>query len=165
LRVSPQTTAIVRHAARVVLIDPQDRLLLFQCRSGIYGGEPFWITPGGGLLEGETHEQAALRELYEEVGLAGVDLQGAIWKRVHVFPWDDRVVEQHEHFFLCRAPHALITRQYNEPEEINDLLDHRWWTIDAIVSSREQFAPGRLGHFAGRLFSEGLPVEILDVGM
>ncbi|MFE8964830.1 NUDIX domain-containing protein [Streptomyces iakyrus] len=37
-------------------------------------GSVRWFTPGGGLVPGESHEQAALRELQEETGPTHVSL-------------------------------------------------------------------------------------------
>lgn len=56
----------LRPAARVLLIDELDRVLLL--RAGV-GEGGVWITPGGALEPGETAEQAALRELREETGI------------------------------------------------------------------------------------------------
>ena len=51
-----------------MLVDAQARVLLF--RFTPYDGRPpFWCTPGGKVDAGESWEQAARRELMEEVGL------------------------------------------------------------------------------------------------
>ncbi|MFE1956552.1 NUDIX domain-containing protein [Streptomyces sp. NPDC059479] len=57
---SPQ----LREAARVIVLDPENRVLLL---SYAENGD-FWATPGGSLEPGETHREAALRELREELG-------------------------------------------------------------------------------------------------
>ncbi|MBC7679310.1 MAG: NUDIX domain-containing protein, partial [Pseudorhodobacter sp.] len=61
---------VARTAARVLLLDGRDRVLLFR------GGDPhlpergtWWFTPGGGLDPGEQTVDGAVRELFEETGL------------------------------------------------------------------------------------------------
>lgn len=54
------------HAASVALID-RDRVLLIQRARRPYFG--MWSLPGGRLEAGETPEEAAMREVREEVGL------------------------------------------------------------------------------------------------
>ena len=54
-------TPTPRPAARVLLLDARDRLLLFRWKP-----PNVWITPGGGLEPGETYEQAALRDVVRE---------------------------------------------------------------------------------------------------
>ena len=51
----------VRLAARVVLLDPDDRVLLMRYDDGPPNGS-HWTTPGGGLNEGEDYPDDALRE-------------------------------------------------------------------------------------------------------
>ena len=55
----------VRLAARVVLLDPDDRVLLMRYDDGPPNGS-HWTTPGGGLNEGEDFPAGALREIAEE---------------------------------------------------------------------------------------------------
>ncbi|HEY6788143.1 MAG TPA: NUDIX domain-containing protein, partial [Trebonia sp.] len=55
-----------RPTARLFVLDPLDRLLLFRFRGG--AGGVSWLTPGGGLHRGETVQAAAVRELAEETG-------------------------------------------------------------------------------------------------
>lgn len=49
----------------VVLLQ-DDRILMVR---QLYKGEEIWTFPGGGIEEGETPKQAAIREVYEETGL------------------------------------------------------------------------------------------------
>jgi len=57
----------LRQAARVIVIDEDGRVLLVKFE--FPDGRVVWATVGGGLEAGETHEDAARRELAEEAGL------------------------------------------------------------------------------------------------
>src|SRR5438046_868185 len=57
---------VEREASRLLVISPAGTVLLLRLEATFR--DPFWVTPGGGLDDGETHEEAALRKLREEVG-------------------------------------------------------------------------------------------------
>lgn len=154
---------IDRHAARVLLLDRHNQVLLFRCQEP-GAGRAFWITPGGGLEAGETHEQAAERELYEETGLSGVPIGPCIWTRTHTFPWLGKMYRQHERFFLVRVDGHEVDRGAHTQEELQVLTHHRWWSAEKIKQATgESFAPRRLGRHLGELLS-GCPTEPIDVG-
>jgi len=70
-----------RLTARVVLLDPQDRVLLLKGRLPSQPqGPSFWFTVGGGLEDGESLAEAALRETLEETGLADVARGPVVWR-------------------------------------------------------------------------------------
>jgi len=54
----------VRRAGRVIVLDPEDRVLLFRYDDGPPNGR-HWCTPGGGLNDGEDYAAGARRELAE----------------------------------------------------------------------------------------------------
>src|SRR6478735_6313629 len=58
---------IPRPAARILLVDGEDRVLLMRFTPD--DRPPLWCTPGGAVDPGESYAQAARRELWEEVGV------------------------------------------------------------------------------------------------
>ncbi|HVU78030.1 MAG TPA: NUDIX domain-containing protein [Gaiellaceae bacterium] len=130
-----------REAARAVVLDADDRVLLVQYRRPV-GDDTWWGTPGGGLDPGESHEEALRRELREEVGLHEFELGPALWEHVGEFPWQRVLYRQRNSTYLVRV-HA------HEPAATIDLdaegvADVRWWTQEELRASRESFAPSDL---------------------
>ncbi|PSN88624.1 hypothetical protein B9P99_05810, partial [Candidatus Marsarchaeota G1 archaeon OSP_B] len=60
--------------ATLCYIISEDKVLLQKKRKGLFG-EGKWNAPGGKLENGETAEQCAIREVYEETGLMVKHLQ------------------------------------------------------------------------------------------
>src|SRR5260370_27747566 len=69
-----------RRAARVIVLDPEGRVLLFRYDEGPPNGR-HWSTPGGGLNDGEDYPAGARRGLAGETGwadvLLGAEVDGA----------------------------------------------------------------------------------------
>jgi ADP-ribose pyrophosphatase YjhB (NUDIX family) len=157
--------AIVRPAARALVVDPDDRVLLVRFVNP-ETGEQFWTTPGGGIKPGESPEDAIRRELREETGLEDPEIGPVIWTRREVFPWAGITLDQREQVLLVRTPSF-------EPEphighaglEAEDVHEVRWWTLDEIEASDALFYPTRLGDFLRQLLHEGPPGEPIDVGV
>lgn len=98
-----------RQAARVVLLDGQERVLLLHGKDSDAPGYQWWFTIGGGLEPGETSRLAALRELAEETGiqLSESDLLGPIMRRQATFRFTNATVRQQEEFYLAKMPDTL----------------------------------------------------------
>ena len=94
----------VRHSVRVLLLDDDDRLLLFRGDDPDTGA-PFWFPAGGGLEDGEDVLTAAARELAEETGLVDIPLGPEVWRRRHVFTWRGVEWDQRERWFMARVRH------------------------------------------------------------
>src|SRR5215470_14392590 len=93
-----------RPAARLLIFDLQGRLLLFRYvfREGALAGDDFWGTPGGALEDGETFEEAAIRELCEETGIRVARLDPHIAESEFVLriPSGEQVMAQERYFVV-----------------------------------------------------------------
>src|SRR4051812_34098783 len=94
----------LRHSVRVLLLDEQDRLLLFRIEQPDTCAA-FWFPPGGGLEDREDARAAAVREVAEETGLGDVVLGPEVWRRRHVFTWRGVRFDQRERWFMARVAH------------------------------------------------------------
>jgi 8-oxo-dGTP pyrophosphatase MutT (NUDIX family) len=161
-------TPTPRDAARVVLLDRNDRVFLMRFIALERDAGFVWISPGGGLKDGESHEQAAVRELSEEIGLRDAALGPCLWLRTHVFRFAGTLYEQRERYYLCRIDSHDLGDHLNEDEaERQSITDHRWWSIDEIEASSETFVPRALAVLLrellrGKVLNEPFVVDIED---
>jgi len=158
----------VRTAARVILIDPSDRVLLLGARDPA-DSRVVWFVPGGGVEGNETLAQAAVRELHEEVPqAAGVALEGPVWRRHHDFSWNGRRISQTEFYFVGRLKSSFAAEsvdvggaeaQFFEGARWASVEDLATWLPDAVM------APRRLPELLRPILKGELPASPIDTGV
>jgi ADP-ribose pyrophosphatase YjhB (NUDIX family) len=136
------TTARDRRAARVIVRDRGGAVLLMR------GGDPsrpeagrWWFTPGGGVEPGESEEQAAERELFEETGLVGVDLRRLAVQRDVEFSFGGVLIRQHEVYFTVTVPRFAPDRSGWTELERRAQDDMRWWDPEELTATSETVYP------------------------
>lgn len=136
--VGPSPSAIPRTAGRMFLLDPGQRVLLLHERRDLDSPESHWIAPGGGLEDGETPAQAAMREVYEETGIEITLAPDEPWmytERVE-FQFAGRRFDQTNHYFLVRVPAGLPVQPAAHTEfEKLVAIGHRWWSLAELEAS------------------------------
>lgn len=136
-----------RVAARVILLDPSDRVLLFESRDLSDCGDRvrFWFTAGGGIEEGEPLEGAAERELAEETGMTGIAIVGPFHRREFDFLNHGEPLRQTEHFFAARvsSPSNLSRDGWTDLERMA-MTRSRWWSAEELRESVETYFPADL---------------------
>ena len=156
---------IERPSARLVLLDPQDRLFLFKVHNpAVYDPadpfhDPFWVMISGLVDPGEDYVDAAVREAREETGLVVDGDVRWVWSRERIMQWRERTVLHRERFFLGRVETTAIDTSGLDEREKSWTLGHRWWPLDDIAVSSERFEPKALGRYLKDLLRDGPPTD------
>jgi 8-oxo-dGTP pyrophosphatase MutT (NUDIX family) len=134
--------AVRRFCAKVLLIDPHDRVLLFSGIDRTLADEPpVWFPVGGAVEDGETLEAAAVRETAEETGF-NIDVLGpALFTRRFNWAFEGTAYDQEETYFLVRASGNPLTDVRWTDVEKATIVAHRWWTVDELRCTRETVYP------------------------
>lgn len=134
----------VRRAARVILLDPDDRVLLMRYDDPPPNGR-HWSTPGGGLDGAEDYRAAALRELAEETGWSDIALRGEVHRQTIEMDYAGRPVLQHERLYLARtSQRCRPISGVAEMHATDRIAAWRWWTLAELESATEDIWPREL---------------------
>lgn len=155
---------IERPSGRIFVVDDNYRVLM------IRGQDPqnparghFWWTPGGGLDPGESVEEGARRELWEEIGLeleSIEDLGPVVMTRNSVFGMDNVWFDSFETFFVVRVATGFEPKpEHWEPIEHAAIVGMEFLGADQIRSMDEYVYPLNLPEFLDHLRDHGLPTE------
>jgi len=134
-----------RRAVRVLLKSNNDRILLFLSHFEPGSGlEAAWVFPGGGVEQGESLKEAAIRELFEETGhrFQLADLSEPMESIEHVMP-DQREFDTGEaHFFVLAVETEFEPDSTNwTSDEHRDNVAHRWWSLREILDELPWIEP------------------------
>lgn len=138
----------IRRAARVIVLDPDGRVLLFRYVPADY--PLFWILPGGACEPDEPFAAAARRELFEETGIVA-DPRPLDWVRKAEYDYMGEPVRSIEHFFCHRAKQAAIDTSGHTPLERQVMQEHRWFAADELRSWPETIYPLDLADLLAQL--------------
>lgn len=128
-----------RPAARLLIVDQEDRLLLF--RFDPEGKPSFWATPGGACDPGESYIEAARREMWEETGFQ-LDPGPEVARRIVEFTTiENEEVKSDERYFFVRVPTGSIDTSGHTELELRVMTVHRWWQLDELRTSDEVIFP------------------------
>jgi 8-oxo-dGTP pyrophosphatase MutT (NUDIX family) len=164
---APELQPVPRTSARVILLDEQNRILLF---SGLHSATAFtrqiaWFLPGGGTEEGEELVATATRELFEETGLriTPAMLVGPVG--VSRGRWSDGVTtyQAEDFIFLLRIARWEVMTEGFTALERQQITGHRWWPLDELQQTEALVFPRELVRLLSRLLAGEMseqPIEL-----
>lgn len=135
---------------RILLISKENKLLLMRVVDPSTTGldkkpsNAFWCTIGGKIEQGETLQQAAYRELFEETGFNtdDIELGPIVWCGVHQMIISGKHVELDEKFIVAHLKSDQELNQDNFTENEKNVVTHtEWLSLDEILTHQEPIFP------------------------
>ena len=137
----------MRTSSKLVVVDPDGRVLLLDCVDPGAPATRWQELPGGGVEPGEDAAEAAVREVLEEAGVV-VPLEAVgplLWTQVASFTWRRaRHLARHEgRVARLTGPPERVPVAFTEAEQ-GTILGSRWWTLGEVAAAEGRFFPRTL---------------------
>lgn len=132
-------TRIPRPAARILLVDGAGRTLMFRFTPD--DRPPFWCTPGGAVDPGESYEDAARRELFEETGLDRDCGPQVARRQVEFLTIEGVEVEADERYFRVDVDAHDVTAAGHTVLEQRVMQSWRWFSREELAAHDEPYFP------------------------
>lgn len=124
-----------------------------------------WVTPGGGVGDDEPLQEAAARELREEIGLVvDPDALGrpiAYCSGYADLGWASGVFR--DDFFLYRVDDHDVDTAGMEALERSHHAGHRWWRLDELTDTTEVVYPFGLAPLVEQVLTVGIPQQAVQL--
>ena len=162
-----------RNTVRILLLNTKNKILLMCAddpsttnKDGAYRGR-FWFTIGGAIEQGETLQEAAIREIHEETGLDVKDVTFGpnVWYGAFDLVYAGTLTRINEQFVVAYTDKSELTMQNLTALEKKVIKEIRWFSIEEIQKSKEIIYPIELSHLLPDILAKQFPEKPLYIDL
>lgn len=160
----------IRPAVRVLLINNNKLLLMcvedFDIHApGAKKNKRFWCTIGGGIEGSESVQDAALREIYEETGIApeAVELGPVVWKSEIDLMLKGILTRLAEQFIVAKTQQKDVALHKLTSDEQEVVKKLEWFSLEQIKNSQEIIFPVLLATHLPTILTGNYPKQPVDI--
>ena len=155
----------IRKSSRAIVLNKKNQIFLFQYMFDyLADSKAIWITPGGGLEEKESFEEALKRELFEELGVQITESCPEVYYRNPVYTLKNgEKVQSVEKFFIVRLEEDAFSFEHWTESEKRRMFVGKWWSLEEIKHSEEMFFSKDVLQILEELSDGMLPEEAREI--
>lgn len=148
-----------RQTARALIVNPKQEVLLISV-SLPWMTSPTWTMPGGGIEPGETAEECARREIYEETGFSHQGDMQPCWHGTIEFEHQGKMFRVHEQYFVARVAESFTPTMAKMLDYEKDFsLEISWCASDLLLSPDVYCSPKPIPNMLQRVLTDQLPQQ------
>ena len=165
----------IRNSVKLILLNENNKLLLMSTDDkGIrnkdekYSGR-FWQMIGGGVEDGETIEECAYRELFEETGLnkEKVEVSKPVWYGEVDLMMHGVLTTVKQTFILAKTKTSNVSLDNLTDEEKETCTNLKWFSLDDIKNSKDIIYPVLLAkkEYLPSILNGNIPPKIIPIDL
>ena len=156
---------LIRKSARAIVLNRQHQLFLFRYTFDFFAEkQSVWITPGGGLEEEESFEDALKREVYEELGIKLMEPAPFVFFRTPIYELKNgETVQSEERFYLVYCENESFSYEGWSESETRRMTAGKWWSVEEIKKSEEKFFSEDIIEILERLSEGDVPTKTEEI--
>ena len=156
---------LTRKSSRAIVLNKQNQIFLFRYTFDFFAEEDsIWITPGGGLDEGENFDEALKRELLEELGIELTEPAPFVFYRNPLYELKNgETARCEERFYLVYCEEEMVSYAGWTESENKRMTAGKWWTVEEIRQSKETFFSEDILEILERLSRGEIPKEPVEI--